>query len=1017
MKRTLRAIASLLVFILLCGSLPVLSISSETLSSPFDSTILSDSANSIKSVTVNSSENIGNGGEVSLFKATISSTGTRKVALKSLLDIPSNTFEDTFEDVTIATGGKLFVYSKPASDGQNFANNYINDIAAQFEADHPEWKVAVVSNASFFDNETNKTADKGEPEDIYVQDGKVYKSYIEKGEDGNDVFKIGRGIVGLKDDGTMIYHTIENGTSHYTGSTAYGFDAKYTLEVLGENKNNSIYEYNTLLPFDEFDYTSDPVFLTPSMGAKNLSGATVYMVKCSQYRRAHVGVNGREVGTKTHYFEGTIESIVSGTSSMTASSGYVYIASYAYAPLEHLQVGVTVRGTQKMIGSWADIPYVFGYKQQILHEGTVLFNGTHQESYGGTISGSYDKTWSEDHSYGTYGSNRTAVGFKADGTPVIITMPRKIHGTYVVVVDGKNVTKYKETSATYSEMAWYMKSIGCVNAFMMDCGGSTGMYKKSTGSDTYEVACCDPILTAPNRAVANALILAYPSGKSAAPTDEKLAEPSFDAGYITATTNPKWYAGLTKLRSTATVKNSYSGTFSTDSTLSKTNFTLAQDGAIYTFAPKSTAFSSGYEAVYAYKNLGYTVEEGKKYTYCFKLHTLTKGKYTSFLFGEYPSNTSKSKMLNNFAVVGGAFSNNGDTTGYSDVRTGVGRIELNDKLEKPDIFGLNQEMTLQLETVNGKKYSQHRIDIDGLNYTLKSKDSSGAWVQVGGTYELPTGTKLIMGCASWEANTSRAMSVRDPVCIDVTDLSKNIASVNALNSEEYTADSWATVEAAKARADYSVQLTYQNLVDFADTQLTTATNGLVKRMDVTDSNIAVYEEENAELYTAKSWAAYQTAYEALIAAKNANNLSEMDSLNAAFAKAQSELVDAVVSLEISWNTLSFSYTNGDLNWDPNTHTYQSDNTTKWTPYENSNIIDVTNNSNIDLNLDLEFIPEAVYESVSGEFYINDTPIQNNSVIAEAEKQTFVLQLSGQAPSTPVGDYKGGTVKITVSRGE
>ena len=90
---------------------------------------------------------------------------------------------------------------------------------------------------------------------------------------------------------------------------------------------------------------------------------------------------------------------------------------------------------------------------------------------------------------------------------------------------------------------------------------------------------------------------------------------------------------------------------------------------------------------------------------------------------------------------------------------------------------------------------------------------------------------------------------------------------------------------------------------------------------------------------------------------------------------------------------------------------------KWTPYENSNIIDVTNNSNIDLNLDLEFIPEAVYESVSGEFYINDTPIQNNSVIAEAEKQTFVLQLSGQAPSTPVGDYKGGTVKITVSRGE
>ena len=73
-----------------------------------------------------------------------------------------------------------------------------------------------------------------------------YKTSIEKGEDGGDVFKVGRGMIGLKDDGTVIYHTIENGTSHYTGSTAYSFSSKYTLEVLGENNNNSIYNYTLL---------------------------------------------------------------------------------------------------------------------------------------------------------------------------------------------------------------------------------------------------------------------------------------------------------------------------------------------------------------------------------------------------------------------------------------------------------------------------------------------------------------------------------------------------------------------------------------------------------------------------------------------------------------------------------------------------------------------------------------------------------------------------------------------------
>ena len=1008
MKRTIRGIAMLLACILLGGAVPLITASAAT-DSPFDASVISSSNGIIASTTVNGTESIGYNNEVSYYKTTIKSTGTRRDSAKAVVNPSSRRFADTFSNVNIAMGGRLFVYSMSESR-MSYEPHLINDIAAQFEKDHPEWKVAIVTNATFFDNEEKKTTDKGEPEDIYIEDGKTYKTYIEKGEDGGDVFKVGRGIVGLKDDGTVIYNTIENGTSHYTGSTPYSFSTKYTLEVLGENKNNSIYDY-TLLANGSFDYSNEPIFITPTMAAKDLRGATVYKVKCTDYRRSHVGVNGREVGDKTYYFEGVIESISAGTTSMKPAEGYVYLASYA--PLEHLKVGVTVRGTRKMTGEWANASYVFGYKQQILHEGAVLFDGSHQESYGAAIHGSWDNTWSEDLSYATYGSNRTAVGFKADGTPVIITMPRKLY------LDKDGVTVLADTSATYSEMAWYMKSLGCVNAFMMDCGGSTGMYKKSTGSDTYTVTCHEPKWTYPSRPVSTALILAYPSGESANPTDETLADPNYKPGYITTEMNTPWYSGVTKFRTTADVKNSSKDNFNTNSTLTKTNFKLAQNGTIYTFTPTSTAFASGYEAVYAYKKLGFKVEEGKKYTYCFKLNTVTAGKYTSFLFGELPSNTASSKMLNNFAVVGGAFTNNGDTQ-YSDVRVGYGRVQLNTS----DVIGVNQNINLFLETVSGKKYSYYRIDIDGLNYTLKVKDSTGAWTQIGGTYSLASGTDLVMGCASWETNTARAMSVCDPVCVDVTNLSNGISAVGALNGEEYTASSWAPVAKANEKAGYSINLTNQALIDYASTQLNTSMSGLVKRMDIADANIADFNAANSALYTVDSWAAYQSAYNAIVEAKNANNLAALDVLNDAYVTAKNALVlkpddgedeEDIISFDISWQTMTFTYQAADQAWNPNTHSYDAVGDAEWKAENGSNLIKIENACEIDLLVDFEYISVAGFEAISGDFYNGDTLVNNGVTLNNGATSEVSLKLKGVLPANTADNTKSGTVKVTVTK--
>ena len=115
--------------------------------------------------------------------------------------------------------------------------------------------------------------------------------------------------------------------------------------------------------------------------------------------------------------------------------------------------------------------------------------------------------------------------------------------------------------------------------------------------------------------------------------------------------------------------------------------------------------------------------------------------------------------------------------------------------------------------------------------------------------------------------------------------------------------------------------------------------------------------------------------------------------------------------------MCFSYSIEGAQWDPKTHSYQGEGETQWSALENTNVINVTNNSNVDLALNLEFTPEANYESVTGKFYIDDAVVEDASVIAESESQKILLELEGTAPSEIAENAKGGTVTISVSRTE
>ena len=215
------------------------------------------------------------------------------------------------------------------------------------------------------------------------------------------------------------------------------------------------------------------------------------------------------------------------------------------------------------------------------------------------------------------------------------------------------------------------------------------------------------------------------------------------------------------------------------------------------------------------------------------------------------------------------------------------------------------------------------------------------------------------------------------------------------------------------KAGYSVNLTNQNLINYANVQLSSALSGLVKRMDVANANIAEFESMVQTAYTAQSWNQYQAAYQALVNAKNTNDLDSLDALNEAYVTAYKALVAAEIDVSITWQDMYFSYSGDELAWNPKTHSYEKIRDGAWS--ETQNKIDVSNNSNVDISVGLEFIVAPEFESLSGSFYSDGVALDGNVVISQDENKKFNLVLDGSIPETTEDYTKGGTVTVTVSQ--
>jgi hypothetical protein len=349
------------------------------------------------------------------------------------------------------------------------------DIAKDFEKANPDYQVLAAINGDFFNTAT------GEPEDPMIQDGNMLKPYIL-----NDM--IGRGMVGIDDtNGSLVYHTI--GSAYQTAGygTNYSFNGNYHVQVLNADKSAIEASYASAL--SSAPTNTQISFVTPDSTAGSYAGKIVYAVELETYRN-DTGSHNKTPRTNTYYYAyGKITEKITGTSNMKPAAGKVYIAVNSDTQAPALEIGAYVKCQKVLSGAWENVSNAVGFKQQLMADGNILFNNMYSRyhhnltnvangEYGEkdgyycncNASKSETEKWTEDlYDYPMCWKNRTAIGFKPDGTCVFMTISRSAEDGW---------------GATYVEIASQLKALGCNNAFLLDGGGSSTMVIREKGELT-----------------------------------------------------------------------------------------------------------------------------------------------------------------------------------------------------------------------------------------------------------------------------------------------------------------------------------------------------------------------------------------------------------------------------------------------------------------------------------------------------------------------------------------------------
>lgn len=375
---------------------------------------------------------------------------------------------------------KFFVYSGETSNKMGYQKKSVDDMVKAFEAENPAYQVLAAVNGDFFNPS-------GETEEPMIQNYQLLKSYLL-----SDAQARGRGMVGINDlTGKVVYHTIGDAYKSAGYGTTYKFDANtqspYTVQVLGASNLDAKATYDCVLAkAPSLTPRSQLSFTTSDYGKGDYAGMTVYEVELERYRKDTGSKNGSG-GQNTYYFvQGKITKTITGTANMKPAAGKAYIAALSANQAKELKVGAIVRCQNAISKDWNNVGNAIGFKQQLVANGNIIFNGATYSRYHHSSSTSSDNEksgykcdacnpsksattkWTEDvYDYPMCWKARTAIGFKDDGSCVLMAVQKSDSGSW---------------AATYAELGAQFKALGCTNAFLLDGGGSTTMVIKDGSS-------------------------------------------------------------------------------------------------------------------------------------------------------------------------------------------------------------------------------------------------------------------------------------------------------------------------------------------------------------------------------------------------------------------------------------------------------------------------------------------------------------------------------------------------------
>ncbi len=355
-------------------------------------------------------------------------------------------------------GLKLVTWTKQSADSWSAATT--RKCAEDWEKAHPGWIVVAGTNGDFFQNSGVIT---WEPTNNFMADGDMYRADLATASYRN--------VIGITDDNEVVV-----GRPEITG---------LYLQLMTEDGKVSeefpMATYNKAPKEDGLNlYTKD------ISSTFNLTGYTVYVgeytiCRISNGSNATVFVKGAIVSKH----DGTDKEMPMATRMVQGEGGKYetietrefYIATKDASFEEKLTEGTLVRCQHKYGGDFAEVTQSMGYIYQMLVDGESQFKADHTSDFIYT-----------DHP-------RTFIGFKADGTPVLM------------VVDGRA----KDNSyygATLFEAAEFMKLAGCVNAFNLDGGGSSTLIARDYNG---ELQVINRPSDGPERSTGNAIFLVMPA--------------------------------------------------------------------------------------------------------------------------------------------------------------------------------------------------------------------------------------------------------------------------------------------------------------------------------------------------------------------------------------------------------------------------------------------------------------------------------------------------------------------------